>query len=81
MSGIDSGAALPMNLQIEVRGLEEEARGRFTNAAQAAAVVFAGLAPVYGVELPELLIIGTLDFQETVHELLQKLHGPDEPRS
>lgn len=71
--------ATPPSLEVETLNLDTETAERFTNAVTGAVEVFRGLARIYGVELPELLVVGTLDFQASVHDLLQQLHGPDQP--
>ena len=68
-----------LHLEIDVEGLDTPTGERFSAAAESAATVFSGVVRNFGVELPELVVVGTLDFQSTVDELLHRLHGADEP--
>lgn len=67
---------LGLKISIEARGVDDETKERFTTSAMSSVQVFAGLAGEYGVELPELVLIGTSDFRETVDALLKEVHGP-----
>lgn len=67
------------HVAVDTPGLDAETAERFTEAARSAAAVFAGVAQNYGVELPDLRLIGTLDFQATVDDLLRQVHGPGQP--
>jgi hypothetical protein len=77
--GGDGGEGKAAQLDVDTPGLDAETAERFTAAARSAAVVFAGVARNYGVDLPDIRLIGTLDFQATVDDLLQQVHGPGEP--
>lgn len=79
MSETTSAGGDLQGLVIETLGLDDGTRERFSAAAASSARVFAGVAREYGVELPELRIIGTFDFQGTVNEVLREKHGNGEP--
>jgi hypothetical protein len=78
---VADGAELEGNpkVEIEPRGLDDATAERFVGSARSSVHTFSGLARMYGVELPELVLIGTLDFRGTVDAILKDVHGAETP--
>jgi hypothetical protein len=66
-------------IDIETEGLDTEVAEEFNATARSTAQLFGGMARIYGVEPPDLVLIAVPDFRQAVDDLLKKQQGPNQP--